>query len=130
METTTNRRASVEALKPIAYRASQGISWSPEQRGEQWLNDCENSLQNHLAQIPEEMHATFEEKFLQLYAQWLAAMSRCISPMITEYTKVPHKACREAKQLRTRCAGTAQHVGRAFYQTLQPSATPYRLGRN
>lgn len=33
METTTNRRASVEALKPIAYRASQGISWSPEQQG-------------------------------------------------------------------------------------------------
>ena len=91
METTTNRRASVEALKPIAYRASQGISWSPEQRGEQWLNDCENSLQNHLAQIPEEMHATFEEKFLQLYAQWLAAMSRCISPMITGPAKFPTK---------------------------------------
>ena len=33
METTitaTNRRASVQALKPIAYRASQGISFSPE----------------------------------------------------------------------------------------------------
>ena len=92
METTitaTNRRASVQALKPIAYRASQGISFSPEKRGEQWLNDCENRLRNHLAQIPEEMHATFEQKYVQLYGQWLGAMSRCISPMITGGSKFP-----------------------------------------
>lgn len=90
METTaTNRRASVQALKPIAYRASQGISFEPEKRGEQWLNDCENSLRNYLAQIPEEMHATFEQKYVQLYGQWLGAMSRCISPMITGGSKFP-----------------------------------------
>lgn len=90
METATNnRRASVQALKPIAYRASQGISFEPEKRGEQWLNDCENSLRNYLAQIPEEMHATFEQKYVQLYGQWLGAMSRCISPMITGGSKFP-----------------------------------------
>ena len=92
METTitaTNRRASVQALKPIAYRASQGISFSPEERGGQWLNDCANRLRNHLAQIPEEMHATFEQKYVQLYGQWLGAMSRCISPMITGGSKFP-----------------------------------------
>lgn len=92
METTaTNRRASVQALKPIAYRASQGISFTPEKRGEQWMDDCESSLRNYLAQIPEEMHETFEQKYVQLYGQWLAAMSRCISPMITGPAKFPTK---------------------------------------
>ena len=89
MEQTTNRRASVQALKPIAYRASQGISFSPEKRGESWLNDCENSLCSYLAQIPEEMHETFERRYLQLYSQWLTAMSRCISPMITGGSNFP-----------------------------------------
>lgn len=91
METTVTRRASVQALKPIAYRASQGISFSPEQRGEQWMNDCESSLQNYLAQIPSEMHETFEAKYVQLYGQWLGAMSRCISPMITGGSNFPTK---------------------------------------
>lgn len=88
---TLTRRASVQALKPIAYRASQGISFTPEKRGEQWLNDCESSLRQYLAQIPEEMHETFEEKYVQLYGQWLAAMSRCISPMIAGPAKFPTK---------------------------------------
>ena len=90
METSaTNRRASVQALKPIAYRASQGISFEPEERGEQHLDDCERALRAYLAQIPEEMHATFEAKYVQLYGQWLSAMSRCISPMITGASKFP-----------------------------------------
>lgn len=87
--TTHNRRASVQALKPIAYRASQGISFTPEERGEQHLDDCERALRAYLAQIPEEMHATFEAKYVQLYGQWLGAMSRCISPMITGASKFP-----------------------------------------
>ena len=35
------------------------------------------------------MHATFEQKYVQLYGQWLGAMSRCISPMITGGSKFP-----------------------------------------
>lgn len=87
--TTHNRRASVQALKPIAYRASQGISFTPEERGEQHLDDCERALRAYLAKIPEEMHATFEAKYVQLYGQWLSAMSRCISPMITGGSNFP-----------------------------------------
>lgn len=98
METTNNRRASVEALKPIAYRASQGISFEPEKRGEQWMNDCENSLRHYLAQIPEELHETFEQKYVQLYGQWLGAMSRCISPMITGGSKFPTRRAEKANR--------------------------------
>lgn len=93
METTAKllRRPSVEALKPVAYRASQGISFSPEKRGESWMNDCENSLRMYLERIPAEMHATFEHKYVQMYGQWLGAMSRCISPMITGGSNFPTK---------------------------------------
>lgn len=103
METTnttpkTTIRASVMAIKPIAYRASQGISWTPDKRGEQWLADCENSLRHYLAQIPEEMHATFEAKFISLYSQWLGAMSRCISSMITGGSNFPVKRAERANR--------------------------------
>ena len=62
METTNNRRASVEALKPIAYRASQGISFEPEKRGEQWMNDCENSLRHYGFRSIEEAEAFLSKK--------------------------------------------------------------------
>lgn len=107
METTNNRRASVEALKPIAYRASQGISFEPEKRGEQWMNDCENSLRHYLAQIPEEMHATFEHKYVQLYGQWLGAMSRCISSMITGGSNFP---VRRAEKANRNCDAALQRL--------------------
>lgn len=85
------RRASVMALKDLAYRAHQWTSFHPEKRGEMLLNDCETELQAYLAKLPAEMHEHFEQRYLELYAKWLSACSRCISSFITGSAKFPVK---------------------------------------
>lgn len=83
------RRASVMALKQLAYRATQGTSFDPDKRGETLLNDCEKELRQYTAQLPVELHEHFEKRYLELYANWLSAYSRCISSFITGPARFP-----------------------------------------
>lgn len=83
------RRASVMALKELAYRATQGTSFDPDKRGEMLLNDCEKELRQYTAQLPVELHEHFEKRYLELYANWLSAYSRCISSFITGPARFP-----------------------------------------
>lgn len=83
------RRESVQALKEIAYRASQGTSFNPDRRGESYMDDLERDLQRYTAQLPEELHEHFEKRYIDLYRNWLAASSRCISSMITGPANFP-----------------------------------------
>lgn len=83
------RRASVMALKELAYRATQGTSFDPDKRGEMLLNDCEKELRHYTAQLPAELHEHFEKRYLELYANWLSAYSRCISSFITGPARFP-----------------------------------------
>lgn len=83
------RRASVMALKQLAYRATQGTSFDPDKRGEMLLNDCEKELRQYTAQLPVELHEHFEKRYLELYANWLSAYSRCISSFITGPARFP-----------------------------------------
>lgn len=83
------RRASVMALKELAYRATQGTSFDPDKRGEMLLNDCEKELRQYTAQLPVELHEHFEKRYLELYRNWLSAYSRCISSFITGGSKFP-----------------------------------------
>lgn len=83
------RRASVMALKTLAYRATQGTSFDPDKRGEMLLNDCEKELRQYLGQLPAELHEHFEKRYLELYANWLSAYSRCISSFITGPARFP-----------------------------------------
>lgn len=83
------RRASVMALKELAYRATQGTSFDPDKRGEMLLNDCEKELRQYIAQLPAELHEHFEKRYLELYANWLSAYSRCISSFITGPARFP-----------------------------------------
>lgn len=82
METIT-RRASVEAMKELAYRATQWTSYHSEENGERLLTEAEQGLRSLLAQLPAELHEHAERKYLELYKQWLGAKSRCFSVMIT-----------------------------------------------
>lgn len=77
------------ALKQLAYRATQGTSFDPDKRGEMLLNDCEKELRQYTAQLPVELHEHFEKRYLELYANWLSAYSRCISSFITGPARFP-----------------------------------------
>ncbi len=77
------------ALKQLAYRATQGTSFAPDKRGEMLLNDCEKELRSYTSQLPTELHEHFEKRYLELYANWLSASSRCISSFITGPARFP-----------------------------------------
>ena len=85
------RRESVNKIKELAYRAPQGISHDPERFGEHLLDSLEVELQNFLGKLPDEVHAQYESAYIEKYSEWLRAMSRCMSSMITGPAKFPVK---------------------------------------
>lgn len=76
-------RSSVLALKDLANRAGQGISMNPERMGADLLRECECGLNAFLAQIPEELQDEYEKRYIAKYSEWLYAMSRTFSVMVT-----------------------------------------------
>ena len=80
-------RQSVLAVKDLANRAGQGISMNPERMGEQLLNELEYGLNAFLIQIPEELQSVYEQRYIAKYSEWLQALSRTFSVMITGASK-------------------------------------------
>lgn len=80
---TTIMRESVLAVKDLAYRAGRGISFDPEKLGEKLLRELEEGLNEFLPQILEEMREEYEKRYISKYSEWLSAMSRTFSVMIT-----------------------------------------------
>lgn len=76
-------RQSVSAIKDLANRAGQGISMNPERMGADLLQECECGLNAFLAQIPEELQDEYEKRYIAKYSEWLHAMSRTFSVMVT-----------------------------------------------
>lgn len=76
-------RESVLAVKALAYRAGQGISFDPERYGEGLLRDLENGLDNFLPNIPELFRAEYEKRYIAKFCEWMQALSRTYSVMIT-----------------------------------------------
>lgn len=76
-------RESVLAVKVLAYRAGQGISFDPERYGEGLLRDLENGLDNFLPNIPEQFRAEYEKRYIAKFCEWMQALSRTYSVMIT-----------------------------------------------
>lgn len=77
------RRAKVNACKELARRSGQGISMDPERWGEHMLDGMESGLAHFLEQLPEEVRDDYEDRYIEKYKEWLYAMSRCFSQMIT-----------------------------------------------
>ena len=77
------RREKVNACKELARRSGQGISMDPDRWGEHMLDGMEQGLQKFLAQLPEDVRDTMEERYIEKYKEWLYAMSRCFSQIIT-----------------------------------------------
>lgn len=76
-------KESVLAVKALAYRAGQGISFDPERYGEGLLRDLENGLDNFLPNIPEQFRAEYEKRYIAKFCEWMQALSRTYSVMIT-----------------------------------------------
>lgn len=76
-------RESVLSVKALAYRAGQGISFDPERYGEGLLRDLENGLDNFLPNIPEQFRAEYEKRYIAKFCEWMQALSRTYSVMIT-----------------------------------------------
>lgn len=77
------RRAKVNACMELARRSGQGISMDPERWGEHMLDGMESGLAHFLGQLPEEVRDDYEDRYIEKYKEWLYAMSRCFSQMIT-----------------------------------------------
>lgn len=77
------RREKVNACMELARRSGQGISMDPERWGEHMLDGMESGLAHFLEQLPEEVRDDYEDRYIEKYKEWLYAMSRCFSQMIT-----------------------------------------------
>ena len=76
-------RKSVSEFKEMAVNACRMISMDPERMGKHICIECSEDLNEFLAQIPEELRAEYEAKYLQKWREWLAALSRCYSVLVT-----------------------------------------------
>lgn len=76
-------RKSVSELEKVAVNACRLISMDPERMGKHICIECSEDLNEFLAKIPEELRAEYEAKYLQKWREWLAALSRCYSVLVT-----------------------------------------------
>ena len=76
-------RKSVSELEKMAVNACRMISMDPERMGHHICIECSEELNEFLANIPEELQAEYEAKYLNKWREWLAALSRCYSVLVT-----------------------------------------------
>lgn len=76
-------RKSVSEFEKMAVNACRGISMDPERMGKHICIECSEELGEFLGQIPEELRADYEAKYLRKWCEWLAALSRCYSVLVT-----------------------------------------------
>ena len=76
-------RKSVSELEQVAVNACRMISLDPERMGKHICIECSEDLNEFLANIPEELRAEYEAKYLHKWREWLAALSRCYSVLVT-----------------------------------------------
>ena len=76
-------RKSVSELEKMAVNACRMISMDPERMGKHICIECSEELNEFLANIPTELQAEYEAKYLNKWREWLAALSRCYSVLVT-----------------------------------------------
>lgn len=76
-------RKSVSELEKVAVNSCRLISMDPERMGHHICIECSEELNEFLAKIPEELRAEYEAKYLHKWREWLAALSRCYSVLVT-----------------------------------------------
>lgn len=76
-------RKSVSELEKVAVNSCRLISMDPERMGHHICIECSEELNEFLSKIPEELRAEYEAKYLHKWREWLAALSRCYSVLVT-----------------------------------------------
>lgn len=76
-------RKSVSELEKVAVNSCRLISMDPERMGKHICIECSEELNEFLSQIPEELQAEYEAKYIQKWRDWLGALSRCYSVLVT-----------------------------------------------
>lgn len=76
-------KKSVSEFEKMAVNACRMISMDPERMGKNICIECSEDLNEFLTKIPEELRADYEAKYLQKWCEWLAALSRCYSVLVT-----------------------------------------------
>ena len=76
-------RKSVSEFEKMAVNSCRGISLDPERMGHHICIECSEELNEFLANIPTELQAEYEAKYLNKWREWLAALSRCYSVLVT-----------------------------------------------
>lgn len=76
-------RQSVENLKALATDAGRMTSFDPEGSARVLLAGVNTDLENFLSQLPEEVRDEYEARYIEKVKEWLCALSRCFSSMIT-----------------------------------------------
>lgn len=76
-------RKSVSELEQVAVNSCRLISMDPERMGHHICIECSEDLNEFLAKIPEELRAEYEAKYIRKLREWLAALSRCYSVIVT-----------------------------------------------
>ena len=76
----------MKKLEEQAKTAWNGVSFSPEKRGESFIKEAKRNL----SELKEELGEYYnEEKLISLYSDVLSVQSRCLSPMITGPANFP-----------------------------------------
>ena len=76
----------MQHLQHLAQQARNAFYWTsfdPDKRGKQTIDEHESQLQSDLESIPENEHERYISKYVELFAYWLSAHSRCASSAIT-----------------------------------------------
>ena len=76
-------RKSVSEFEKMAVNSCRGISLDHERMGHHICIECSEELNEFLANIPTELQAEYEAKYLHKWREWLAALSRCYSVLVT-----------------------------------------------
>ena len=76
-------RKSVSELEKMAVNSCRGISLDPERMGKHICIECSEELNEFLDNIPTALQAEYEAKYLNKWREWLAALSRCYSVLVT-----------------------------------------------
>lgn len=76
---------TLEHLRDAAYRAHYWVSFTPDKRAEQVINDYSAELDSDIIEIEKinsDYAPRYKEKYIQLLSHWLRSKSNCASSMI------------------------------------------------